>query len=216
MMRQPAFGSLVCRADAPIKGPKDLEGATIGVRSYTQTTGVWVRGIIQDEYDVDLGTLQWRTLEGAHLEAYVDPPNSAPATSDKSLLDMLLNGEVDAGVGVEGAATHPDLRTVIPNAERAEADWTARTGIQTANHGLVMLRSVAEQYPWLGDELIDLLERAKRRTEEFAGGGPYPAGQVPGVAGLEPNRKSLDTLARYAFEQGITRRRFSVDELFPA
>lgn len=215
MMRQSAFASLVCRADSDIGGPKDLEGGVLGVRSYTQTTGVWLRGIIGDEYGVDLDKLRWTTLEGAHLEAYQDPPNAARAANpDKPLLDMLLDGDLVAAVGVEGAATNPQLRTVIPDADRAEAEWTGRTGVETANHGLVSLKSVANEHPWLKDELIAWLERAKSRTREFEGSGPYPAGQVAGQAGLEPNRKALDTLARYAHEQKITRRRFTVDELF--
>lgn len=215
MMRQPAFGSLVCRADSDIGGPKDLEGATLGVRSYTQTTGVWLRGIIQDEYGVDLSTLRWVTLEGAHLDTYEDPPNCS-RREDKPLLDMLMDGDIAAAVGVEGAATNPNLRPVIADADAAELAWTARTGVETANHGLVMLESVAKANPWLSKELIDLLERAKARTDEFIGGGPYPAGQVPGKAGLEPNRKAIDTLARYAHEQGITRKRFSADDLYPS
>ena len=217
MMRQPAFASLVCRSDSDISGPKDLEGGVIGVRSYTQTTGVWLRGIIGDEYGVDISKLRWTTLEGAHLEAYEDPPNAARAADlEKPLLNMLLDGDVAAAVGVDGAATNPQLRTVIPEAERAEAEWTTRTGVETINHGLVTLKSVAAANPWLKDELIALLERAKTHTHEFANGGPYPAGQVPGKAGLEPNRKAIDTLARYAHEQQITKHRFTVDELYPA
>lgn len=215
IMRQPAFASLVCRADSDISGPRDLEGGVIGVRSYTQTTGVWVRGIIQDEYDVDLNQLRWVTQEGAHLNAYEDPPMATRTTSEKPLLEMLLNGDVDAAVGVEGAATNPQLRPVIPDPERTEADWTARTGVETVNHGLVTLKSVANEHPWLRDELLALLERAKARTEEFAAGGPYPAGQVPGKSGLQPNRKAIDTLARYAHEQQITQHRFTADELYP-
>jgi 4,5-dihydroxyphthalate decarboxylase len=216
MMRQPAFASLVCRVDSKLSTPRDLEGGVIGVRSYTQTTGVWLRGIIGDEYGVDISKLRWTTLEGAHLEAYEDPPTATRAADvEKPLLKMLLDGDVDAAVGVDGAATNPELRTVIPDAERAEAEWTARTGIETINHGLVTLKSVADANPWLKDELVALLDRAKARMNEFAGGGHYPPGQVPGKSGLEPNRKAIDTLARYAYEQQITKHRFTVDELYP-
>ncbi len=217
MMRQPAFASLTCLADSKIREPKDLEGGVIGVRSYTQTTGVWLRGVIGDEYNVDISKLRWTTLEGAHMEAYEDPPNAARASNlEKPLLQMLLDGEVDAAVGIDGAASNPNLRAVIPDSARAEAEWTERTGVETLNHGLVTSKSVADANPWLKDELVALLERAKTHTSEFAGGGPYPVGQTPGKAGLEPNRKSIDTLARYAYEQKITRHRFTVDELYPA
>src|SRR5687768_16489997 len=38
----------------PPFGPGDIEGRRIGIRSYTQTTGIWVRGIFKHEYGVDL------------------------------------------------------------------------------------------------------------------------------------------------------------------
>ena len=42
--------------------PKDIEGRRVGVRTYAQTTGLWVRGILQHDYGVDLDKVEWMTI----------------------------------------------------------------------------------------------------------------------------------------------------------
>ena len=75
LMRQSAHQMLTCRNDSPLRGPADLAGRTIGVRAYTQTTGTWVRGILHDQFGLDLTTLSWVTFEPAHVDGYDDPAN---------------------------------------------------------------------------------------------------------------------------------------------
>ncbi|MSQ23603.1 MAG: hypothetical protein EXR58_03480 [Chloroflexi bacterium] len=213
IMRQPVFPMLVTRKDSKISGPKDLEGLILGVRAYSQTSGAWVRGIIADQYDVDLSTLRWVTQEGAHVDEYVDPSSCRRDESGRSLLDLLLSGEVDAAIGIDGSNTNPDLRTVIPGADAAEAAWTAKTGIASVNHTVVVQRQVLDPNPWLRNELYSVLNESRA----LGVNAPPPAnGQIGGKFGLNPNRVSIDTLARYAFEQQITRQLYSADELFPS
>jgi 4,5-dihydroxyphthalate decarboxylase len=202
LMQQKAYGMLLVLRDSPLRDPRDLAGRTIGVRAYTQTTGVWLRGMLHDQFGLDLSTLTWVTCEAAHVDGFDDPRNTRRAPAGATLADMLRRGEIDAAAGLE-PAEHPDLRPLIPDAVQVEEDWIRRTGIRPVNHTLVVRADVASAEPWLRDELFGLVQAAKHA----AGSGP--------VDGLEANRGSLNLLARYTFEQHITSRTLPVEELFP-
>lgn len=194
LVRSSILGSLVTAGD--VADPRALNGQTLGIRSYTQTTGVWVRGILQDEFGVDLGSLRWVTTEGAHLDAYQDPPNVQRAPAGASLEDMLRSGEVTAAVG---PPAREGMHTLLPDPAAAEAAWSGRTGVTPVNHVVAIKRELWD----LRDDIVDLFERAR--------GGD--GASVPPI-GVEPNRPAFEALSRYAFEQGITPRKLSVDELF--
>src|SRR5580692_8469811 len=85
-------GSLVCRSDSPLQGPEDLPGKRIGVRAYSQTTGVWLRGILRDFYGVEHRSMTWVTEEDAHVQEYSDPPNVVRIDTGQNLKTMLLSG----------------------------------------------------------------------------------------------------------------------------
>jgi 4,5-dihydroxyphthalate decarboxylase len=214
LMRNSPHAAIVCNARSEIQGPQDLGGRTIGVRAYTQTTGVWIRGILQEQFGVKLDTLRWITLEGAHVDGYREPSNVTRSDTGRSLVEMLLAGEIDAAVGIDTAG-HPDLRPLIPDAERAEAEWSRRTGIYPINHVVVVKEEIAAAHPWVTGELFALFEAAKQRSP-----GRVDADRAAGRAGLsfglEPNRAAIEALARYAFDQRITPRLFTARELFEA
>src|SRR5580765_2803917 len=119
-MRQSAHQLLMCRTDSVLSSAADLAGKTIGVRAYTQTTGTWVRGILQHQFGVDLSALQWVTFEPAHVDGFEDPANCTRAADGKTLLDMTLNGEVDAAIGLE---PHPMLRPLLANVTELEREY---------------------------------------------------------------------------------------------
>jgi 4,5-dihydroxyphthalate decarboxylase len=204
LMRQSAHHALTTRQDSPLRGPEDLAGKTIGVRAYTQTTGTWVRGILHDQFGLDLSTLTWVTFEPAHVDGYDDPAQCRRAQPGQVLLDMALSGEVDAAIGLE---PHPDLRPVVPNVEQAEADFVRQTGSAPINHVLAVRADLIEQEPWLTSELFFLFKSARERAiiESHA---------EPAEYGLDANRATIELLARYAHEQGITPRAYRADELF--
>src|SRR6185295_4525744 len=56
--------------------PEQLEGKRVGMRSYSVTTAVWVRGILAQDHGVDLGKVDWVTLEEPHVAEFRDPPNA--------------------------------------------------------------------------------------------------------------------------------------------
>ena len=91
----------------PPFGPGDIEGKRIGIRSYTQTTGIWVRGIFKHEYGVDLNKVTWVCNDDGHLAEFRDPPNVERTPPDAKKVDqMLLDGEIDGAIlGVEISTT---------------------------------------------------------------------------------------------------------------
>ena len=201
LVRSSLLPGLVTADDSPITDPRDLNGKTLGVRSYTQTSAVWVRGILQDGFGVDLQSLKWVTFEGAHLDEYTDPPNTTRAAADANMAEMVKSGELAAAIGVPAGN---GLRPLVPNAAQAEADWAARSGVRTVNHILTVKQELVDQNPRLLAELTDLFQRARGSN----------GAAVPPI-GIEPNRKAFETLARYAYEQGVTPRLMTVEELFP-
>src|SRR5579864_4204397 len=107
-------GAILHNTKAGIRNPKDLEGKKVGVnRGYTVTTGVWARGVLQQEYGVDLGKIIWVLSGDEHVEEYRPPPNVVPIEQGKKIADMLAAGELVAAVGVE--IEHPDVKPLIPD-----------------------------------------------------------------------------------------------------
>ena len=181
--------------------PRELRGKTLGVRSYTQTSGVWVRGILADAYGLDLSSLNWVTFEGAHVDEYQDPANVSRAPADNNIVDMVKSGELAAAIGVplgEG------LRTLLPDAAAAEAEWASKSGVRTVNHIVAVKKDLVDRDPQLPRKLTDLFERARGSD----------GASVPPI-GIEPNRKAFETLARYACEQAVTPWQLTLEEQFP-
>jgi 4,5-dihydroxyphthalate decarboxylase len=204
LLRQSALQLLACLHESPLQKAADLAGKTIGVRAYTQTTGTWVRGILHDQFGLDLSALRWVTFEPAHVDGFDDPSNCSRAADGKTLLDMALHGEVDAAIGLE---PHPRLRPVLHSVEQLELDFTRQTGVWPINHLLVVKEELAQQQPWLTSELFFVFNQARVRSivEDHADPAEY---------GLEANRGAIELLARYAVEQGIVPRAVGAEELF--
>jgi 4,5-dihydroxyphthalate decarboxylase len=95
---------------------RDLTGKRVGVRAYTQTTGAWVRGFLSDDYGVDCAKVRWITFEDPHLAEYKDPDFVERAPEGKALVQMLLDGELDAAI-VGDKIPDPRLALLIPDAD---------------------------------------------------------------------------------------------------
>lgn len=191
--------SLVCRRDSPLAGPRDLAGERVGVRAYSQTTGVWVRGILREEYGVDPETIYWVTQEDAHVAEYPDPPFVHREAAGRDLREMLLAGAIEAEIGLAGLDA-PEVRTVIPDAAEAAVAWGQRLGVRPVNHVVALRREVAAAHPWVVRELYELFTRA--RTD------------VAPAYGMMANRAAIDLLLRYTAEQGLTPRRLHAEDVF--
>ncbi len=215
LMRGFHHGALVCRADSPLRGPQDLVGKRIGVRAYSVTTGVWVRGILQNEYGVDPAGITWVTSEDAHVQEYSDPSNVVRAPEGQTLQQLLLSGEINAGIALAGLDP-ARIRTVIPDADAAAAAWYRKTGAYPVNHVVCMPTQLLQQHDWLAAELMTLFSEAKR----IAGASPAEArwagivGGDPLPYGLEANRPGIELGLRFAAQQGLVPDVYRAEDLF--
>ena len=189
--------------------PKDLEGRRVGVRSYTQTTGAWLRGHLQNDYGCDISRVHWVNFEDAHVLEYRDPPFVERASSDKNLLNMVLDGELDAAIFGAELPTDPRLKSIIPNPDQAVKDWYAKHKVVPLNHMVVASTDVAKTKPAAVAEVFRMLHDAKR-----AAGLPKPGGFDFHPFGLEACRPALTMIIDYAAQQKLIPRTFKVDELF--
>jgi 4,5-dihydroxyphthalate decarboxylase len=190
-------------------GPGDLNGKTLGVRAYTQTTGAWVRGILAEQYGVDLTSLNWVTFEESHVAEYQDPPNVRRAPEGKTLVQMLLDGELDAAVVGD---KYPDarLKPLIPDPEAVNRAWSETHGGVPINHMLVIREHLAATRPDVVREVYRVFKEAKAAS--FAETG------VPDLDplrfGIGANRRSLEIIIDFAVKQALLPHPFAVDELF--
>lgn len=181
--------------------PQDLPGRRVGVRSYSVTTGMWLRGILAEDFGVDSSRITWVTFEEAHVAEFRDPPNVQRAPLGKTLIGMLLAGEIDAAIVGDGRPDDPRIRALIPDAEAAARAWRARTGAMQINHMVAVKDSVDDA---AATEVSRLLEASIR-----AAGSPQM-----NPYGIEPNRRNLELAIDYVHRQGLIPRRYEVDELF--
>jgi 4,5-dihydroxyphthalate decarboxylase len=200
--------ALLCRADSGIGSPVDLTGCRIGVRAYSQTTGMWLRGILADDYGIRPEQVRWITFEGAHVAEYQDPPWTERAPPGKELLTMLRDGELDAVIVGNEVPDDPSLRPVFPDAQAsAEAFWQ-RHHLVPVNHLVTVRRDLAERRPDLIAELMRMFAEAKAAASVTgAARDPVPIGR----AALEP---AIELGLRYAAEQGLLPRQLSPDEVW--
>lgn len=184
-------------------GPSDLEGKRVGIRSFTTTTGAWIRGILANDYGVDLDKIRWVTFEDPHVAEYVDATQRAP--KDKKILQMLIDGELDAVLGE--TSDNPKLKPLFPDPAAEAARWYARRGVVPVNHLVVVTEQLAKSRPEMVAGVYDLLKQNKAQL------GPAA---IPDLVpfGVEANRKPLELIVDYAFQQALIPRRYAVEELF--
>jgi 4,5-dihydroxyphthalate decarboxylase len=189
--------ALLCRADGPVHGPGDLRGKRIGVRAYSQTTGMWLRGILQDRFGLSADAMRWTTFEDAHVPTYRDPPWSDRASDGATLEGMLEAGEIDAAIFGNDMPRNPAFRPVFADPEAAGADFLATHGFVPVNHLLVARADVARDRAPALAALLGLLGRAGAAVSDRAALGP-----------------ALTLAARHCAAQGLTTRARTLDDIW--
>lgn len=231
LMRRFHHSSMVKRSDAGIAHPRDLEGRRMGVRAYSVTTGVWGRGILQNEYGLDPSTVNWVVDDEEHVSEMKLPSNVTHVEEGKSLAGMMASGELPAGfsgpAGVgragapgagwdKGGATLDTYPLLIDDAADAEKQWFHRTGIYPI-HGLLVVRDeVLDENPWLPGALLEAFEAAKQPYLASLRAGKVDSatdrryledmktvGDDPLSYGMKANRPSIEALIQYARQQKL-------------
>jgi len=183
--------------------PADLAGKRVGIRSFTTTTGAWLRGMFANDYGLDLASVRWITFEEPHVAEYVDTTERAPP--GKTIIAMLLDGELDAVLG--DRSDDPRLKSLFGDPAAAARAWYEKHHIVPINHMVVVSAELAKSRPDIVEEVYALLRQAKRRA-------PKPEGIDSTPFGVEACRPALARIIDYAVQQRLIPRRFTVDELF--
>lgn len=218
-------GATVHNVRSGVEIPRDLEGRDVGVnRGYTVTTGVWARGILADDYGVDLEKVRWLRSGDEHVAEYMPPANVGRLPEEKSLSDMLATGELAAAVNV--TVDHPDVRSLIPEPDLAGFEALRERGLYPINHLVVVRDDLLDAHPGLATALFEAFAEAKELYLERLRNGVVESGvdhtysKVMGLLGdplpygVAPNREMIETLVRHATNQHILSRPVTPEALF--
>jgi 4,5-dihydroxyphthalate decarboxylase len=237
--------AFVCvNRNSGIKEPKDLAGKRIGTPLYTQTAAIWIRGDLENIYGVDLSGVQW--IQGAVEKAgtHGDPPappqllksiEITPNTSDKSLSQMLADGDIDAILGSrmpDSVRTDPDkVAHLWPDFRDEEKRYYQEHRIHPIMHLVVIRKDVYEKNKWIAQSLFKAFLAAKdwavdrmyfsgaqkymlpwlfddlREIDEVFGGDPWPYG-------IDENRPTLEAFVKYMHQQNFIPEEIAVDDIF--
>jgi 4,5-dihydroxyphthalate decarboxylase len=236
-------GAIVCRTAANIRRPEDLVGKRVGVRRFSLSAGIWSRGLLQHDYGVPLERIRWVVQSATPLRAEVaERLDVTVAPASEPLERLLLRGELDATIEAfaigplrEGSAA---VHRLFEDAAQAEIDYYRRTAVFPIMHTIVLWRSLAERLPELPARLHEAFVRAKalgaaeadrptryvlaEEERQWLAGLTQAQRAVflgngdPWKYSLREDRRTVETFLDYAFEQGITQRRFAVEDLFAA
>lgn len=200
--------ALLTLVDNDIRGPGDLAGRRVGVRAYSQTTGLWLRGVLADDFGVTPSDVSWVTFEGAHVAEYADPDFVERAAPGKDILAMLRAGDLDAVIVGNDVPDDPAFRTVFPDPSAAADAFWSKHGFVPINHMIVVRSEIAEEQPEIARELCRMFAEAKAAGPERPGGRD----RAPiGRAAVEP---SVALAMRYAAVQSLLPRELTIEEIW--
>jgi len=234
--------SIYINTGSGIRKPGDMAGKRVGIPEYSMTAAVWIRGMLQDVYGVDLKTLRYvrggETGYKGDERVELDLPPEIRIEScpeGKTISNMLAEGEIDAIFSPFPPACfvagHPKVARLFPDWEAAEREYYTKTRLFPVMHTVAIRREIYEQNRWIATSLFTAFEEAKARCYQALvddPGMPYSIpwfvphaleqwrffGTDPYAYGVEPNRHLLETVTRYSIEQGLTHEKASVDEIF--
>ncbi len=227
-------GYMVKRTDSGIEKPADLNGKRIGLDTLQNSAGLWMRGILQDHYDVDLKTIDWWCQEEEDVPFEpVKWMKLHRVPKGKNIDQMLQDGELEASLYPE---TLPSIRKgsakvalLFPDPKQAEIEYYKKSGIFPIMHTVVIKNEILERYPWAAVSVLQAFQQAKEmcykrmkdprsfglvwvqdlmnEQESIFGADPWPYN-------LADNRVALEAVVRYEYEQGMISKRPNIEELF--
>jgi len=221
---------MYCRNSSPIRHPSELVGGKITVHRYNATTPVWLRGILQNEFNVRPQDVEWYVAEPDIAEESLRPPPTdvrvsfipEPRTREHAV-ELVERGEIDAALEPYALHATPDMRYLMADYREAEKAFFQRTGAYTINHLFALRREIVDEQPEVADKLLAALieansladryrdekQRREAEWEKEVMGEDFQYSLKHGCA-----RRSLETLMDYQIQQGILERKPDIDELF--
>jgi len=234
--------SIYINADSGIKEPGDLIGKRIGTPEYQMTAPVWIRGILADEYNVPVTSVQY--LTGG--EESPDRPeklelnlperiNVAPIGPGRTLNAMLEAGEIHALYTARAPSsfykTGTGIRRLFEQYPQEERNYYRKTGIFPIMHCVVIRRDIYEKYPWVAQSLFKAFVESQKIVYEDLRETAALKVMLPWILshldetisemgtdfwayGYAQNRKAIGTFLRYHHEQGLSPRLLQPEDLF--
>jgi 4,5-dihydroxyphthalate decarboxylase len=228
-------GFIFINTQKGIRKPTDLIGRRIGLKAFLVTAGLWLRGILEHEYGVPHTSVEWVTEIDEEVDFTPHPKlKLTQLPHDKSVPDMLAEGELDAVLHASLiqpiVEQDPRVARLFPDYKNEEMVYYKKTGIFPIMHVLGIKQEIVDRHPWVPINMMQAFNRAKalamkrmenprivplawygaawEEQQEFLGRDPWEYGLS------DRNRRNIETLAQYAHEQGLTRRRLTADDLF--
>lgn len=227
-------GYMVKRTDCGIDKPSDLNGKRVGLDTLQNSAGLWMRGILQDHYGVELKTIEWWCQEEEDIPfkpaAWMKMKRVAKG---KNIDQMLVEGELEGALYPETLPSirnnSPSVGLLFPDVQKAEKEYYKESGIFPIMHTVVIRNSILEREPWVAVNLVQAFQRSKeicyermkdprnfalvwvkelmQKQEAVFGPDPWPYD-------LENNRKPLEAVVRYEYDQGMIKKRPKIEDLF--
>lgn len=198
-------GCLIGYRPRGVPTPEQLVDARIGVRAYTQTTGMWVRAHLAEDFGLPIERMHWLTRDPAHVEQFTDPACVEHIERDDSLPDLLREGVLDAAILGNDLPKDADFAPVIADAEARDRAWWQRHGFMPINHMVAASEDACRRDPAAIRAAYRLLREATRTKGE---------GPTPTVFGFEALHGPVAYVIDTCLQQGLLPRRLDMDEVF--
>lgn len=222
------------RRDSPIAEPHELNGCRIGLRSWQNTAGMWIRGMLQDFYAVDLASISWVTQDDEDIRLPdTTGTNLNRAPQGGNVFEMLVQGDLDCVIYPERPpalrASESPIRTLFVDPKRTEIEFYRETGLFPIMHTVVVKEQVLDRAPWVAVSLLDAFRRSKERAfermlnprsvslawlEEARREQQEVLGPDPWRYNFADNRVQIERMIRWSYEQGLSTARRQAESLF--
>lgn len=230
------------RTDRGIEKPEDLRGKLVGLPEYQMTAPVWMRGMLEDEYGVLPTEIRWRSggqeQAGRDERTPFEPPEGLdlqPIPEDRTLVEMFEAGDLDALMTARAPSSFtqgkPNIARLWPNYREVEKAYWHKTKMFPIMHLMGLRKELAEKYPWMPGSLYKAFLQARdiayhEVKEVTALNVTLPwveAEALETVAmmgrdywpyGIKDCAHEIEAITRYSFEQGLSERRLTAEELF--
>ena len=223
---------MYCRADSPLQHPSELAGKRATVHRYNATTPVWLKGILQNEFNVKPKDIEWYVAEPDIAEESLRPPPAGvqvnfilPPRTREHAVQMVEQGEIDAALEPYALHDNPEMRYLMPDFRQAEKEYFRRSGAYTTNHLFALREGIRTEHPWAVESLFAALKDANTLADRYRNenqkreatwehevmGEDFHYSLKRGCA-----RRSLETLIEYQMQQGILGTKPKIEELFAA
>ena len=235
--------AIYIRTNCGIEKPADLKGRKIGIAEYQLSANVWARAILEDEYGVKPSDINWvrggMNTAGRPEKLKVELPadiSMSSAPGDRSLNELLISGEIDGFIGPRSPKCyddrHPNIGRLFGNTVEVATQYWQKTGIFPIMHLLGVKREILEAHPFLAGALMKAFNQSKTMAEELLSDTSATKVTMPFVEdhldaakrllgdnfwtyGLKGNETTLETFLDHHHRQGLSKRKITVEELFP-